>query len=450
MLPDDVLMGIFDFYEDNWRNTWHALVHVCQRWRYLVFASPRHLDLRLKYRGHRPMSEVLDAWPVLPLSLILSIDQSERWDNIVAALESEHSNRISEIYVDVTDSHWEIFAAAMQKPFPELTLLEIWADDVVRVLPESFLAGSAPHLQSLRLRGVPFPSIPKLLLSANRLVDLNLWGIPESGYFSPDAMATALTTMTRLESLSIGFALEFDSPQSRSDPESQPLPPPTRFALPALTQLEFKGVYEYLEGFLVRIDAPLLDDLKIEFFRDLDFDVPQLHRLISHAELKIFERAAVLICHSFIQLHLYPNTVEVDDRRRFALQITGTDLDYQISSLAQVCSSSFCLLSGLEELQIWDKDSLSSRCWKDHMESARWLELLDPFAALKNIYLSKEIATHFCSALQELSGESVTEVLPALRNLYVQRSSLESVQEVMKSFVAARQLPGHPVVVDHW
>jgi len=80
MLPDDVLVDVFNFYEDisdrpellnDKRDPWHTLVHVCRRWRCLVFASTRRLNLRLTYRGYRPISEVLDAWPVLPISLIL-------------------------------------------------------------------------------------------------------------------------------------------------------------------------------------------------------------------------------------------------------------------------------------------------------------------------------------------------------------------------------------------
>src|SRR5712671_3395306 len=89
----------------------------------------------------------------------------------------------------------------MQKPFLELTHLQVSVDgDLVPLLPDLFLSGSAPHLRTLVLRSIPFPSIPKLLLSAHGLVTLSLWDIPDSGYFSPDAMATALTVMTRLDS----------------------------------------------------------------------------------------------------------------------------------------------------------------------------------------------------------------------------------------------------------
>jgi F-box-like len=461
VLPDDVLVEIFGFYENidtpRWSSSrnimWHTLVHVCRRWRYVVFASPRRLNLRLTYHGHRPMSEVLDAWPVLPVSLMSEsivgryLGSDQRWDNIVAGLESEHSNRICEIYIgDIINSR-ERFAGAMQKSFPELTHLAVWAHEVAPVLPDSFLGGSAPRLRSLELERIPFPSIPKLLLSATGLVRLALWDIPHSGYFSPDEMATALTVMTSLESLH----LRFGSPQSRPNPASRPLPPPTRFVLPALTQLIFKGVYEYLEVLLARVDAPLLDKLYIEFFMDLDFDVPQLHRFIVNVEkFKAFNRADVVIYGHYIQLVLYPNRVEVDDHRPLELRINCGQLDSQLSSLAQVFTSFFPLISALEELKIRGDRNLGFYHWKHDMEDARWLELLDSFTALKNLYLAYEIVRPFCRGLQELSGERTTEVLPALRNLFVQGSSLEPLQEALMAFVIVRRLSGHPVVVGRW
>jgi len=458
MLPDDVLMEIFNFYvktiqsSHTRQNRWCALVHVCHRWRYLVFASPRHFDLRLEYSGRRPMSEVPDAWPVLPVMLTSSVSHlksDQRWDNMVATLES-HYNRIREINIfDMTNSRWERFAAAMQKPFPELTNLCVWVmGDVVPVLPDSFLGGSAPRLRELSLEGIPFPSMPKLLLSAHGLVELSLVNIPDSGYISPDAMATVLTVMTTLESL----RLQFRSPQSLPDPASRPLPPPTRFVLPALTKLTFRGVYGYSEDLLARIDAPLLDYFFISFFVDFNFDVPQLHRFIGHAEeLKACNHAAVSIFPDSIELSVYPKPREVGQYTRLWLQIICTESDWQLSSFPQVCSSSFPLISALEELEIKEYDYLPSSHWNDDIEDAQWLELLDPFTALKNLYLTHEIAQRVCGALQELSGEMVTEVLPTLRNLFVDGfGSLEHIEEAIRPFVAARQLSGHPVAIDHW
>src|SRR5712672_1085854 len=384
------------------------------------------------------------------LRLIASHPKSgRRWNNIVAALESEHYNRICEIHIFYpTNSRFQRFSAAMQKPFPELTRLEVVRNgDVMPVLPDSFLGESAPRLRDLRLQGISFPSMPKLLLSANGLVTLDLWDIPDSGYFSPDALATALAVMTRLETLHLGLVLRF-----RPDTISRPRPPPTRFVLPAFTKLMFGGVYEYLEDLLARIDVPLLYDLNVIIPMDLNFDVPQLRRLISHAEeFKTFDHAEMSISDRSTGLRLYPKTRVFDHPRLLQLRIVGTEFDRQLSSLAQVCSSSFPLISALEELEIMEDDHILSSHWRDDMVDTQWLELLGPFTALKSLYLSGEIARRVCGALQELSGERATEVLPALRNIFVDGfRSFEHTQEAIRPFVAARQLFGHPVAIDHW
>ena len=256
----------------------------------------------------------------------------------------------------------------MQKPFPELTHLEVLLYGDVPLLPASFLVESAPRLRELKLRSIPFPSIPKLLLSANDLVTLSLHDIPDSGYILPDAIATALTVMIRLESLRPLFR----SPRSRPDPASRPLPPPTRFALPALTEPIFIGAHGYLEDLLVRIDAPLLYNLYILFFMDLNFDVPQLHRFICHAEkFKTFDHAEVLIFDHAILLGLYPKTGEVGHRTWLELRISCRELQWQLSPLAQVCSSFFPFIPTLEELEIRESDNRKPSHWEDDMEDAQ-------------------------------------------------------------------------------
>ena len=48
MLPDDVLLAIFDFCGDKYElEAWQTLVHVCRRWRSVVLGSPRRLGLQL-------------------------------------------------------------------------------------------------------------------------------------------------------------------------------------------------------------------------------------------------------------------------------------------------------------------------------------------------------------------------------------------------------------------
>ena len=90
-----------------------------------------------------------------------------------------------------------------------------------------------------------------------QLVHLQLEYIPLSGYISPEAMATALCTVTSLES----FQLEFGD--HRSNPGW--LPPPMLVVLPVLSYFRFKGASKYLDYLMAHIDAPHLSDLDIDF-----------------------------------------------------------------------------------------------------------------------------------------------------------------------------------------
>jgi hypothetical protein len=64
--------------------------------------------------------------------------------------------------------------AAMQVPFPELTVLWLASyGETVPVIPDSFLDGSAPRLRLFFLEGILFQGLPKLLLSATHLVNLS-------------------------------------------------------------------------------------------------------------------------------------------------------------------------------------------------------------------------------------------------------------------------------------
>ena len=257
MLPDVALLEIFHYYVDGPRTdikAWHRLVHVCRKWRYVVFGSPRRLNLLLFCTEKTPVRETIDAWPPLPI-LVTSYDHWT-WgvDNIIAALE--HNDRIYQLNLfRVRSSEMKKVFAAMQQPFSALQYLDLYSKSETSVVPASFLGGSAPQLQSLALQYIPFPGLPKLLLSATHLVKLHLWSIPHSGYFSPEAIVTGLSALTRLESLWIRFR----SPRSRPDRRRRP-PPPTRTLLPALTRFTFKGVSEYLDDLVARIDAPLLDN----------------------------------------------------------------------------------------------------------------------------------------------------------------------------------------------
>jgi hypothetical protein len=395
---------------------------------------------------------MFNIWPELPIvvSYYGKVKVDTDIDNVIAALKLKGS--VSRINLAVTPrpAEWEKIVAVMQDPFPmleELTLESYYA--VMPVISDSFLGGFAPRLQYLSLHyHIVFPALPNLLLSATDLIRLDLRDIPHSGYISPEAMVTCISALTRLESLSLAFR----SPRSRPDRAGKFLPPLTRTLLPALTYLKFKGVTEYLEDLVARIDVPLLADTNITLFNHLVFDILQFPNLIRRTEkFTALDQADIRLRGDVINIIL-SQKVETVDSIWLKLVVSCKKLDWQLSALAQVCNSCLSTLPSLERLSICDEQYLSPD-WQDDMENTQWLELLHPFATVKDLYLSKEVALHVASVLQELSEERVTEVLPALQDIFIddlQPSGL--VQEVFQKFITTRgrQVSGHPVAIHSW
>jgi hypothetical protein len=391
---------------------------------------------------------MLDIWPALPLIIegdSLRFYSTRCVDNIVAALK--RSDRVCHVGLSISESlDLEIFLAAMQQPFPELTHLDLrWiGDDETMVVPDSFLGGLAPRLQYLLLHDIPFPGLPKLLLSATHLVYLDLLDIPHSGYFSPDAMAAALSTLTSLEY----FWLLFESPESCPDLETRRLPPSTRSNLPALTWFRFKGVSEYLEDLVIDIDAPQLDKLRIAFFNDIVFDTPHFMQFISRTPMSsALENARIALKAGTASISFRP---QIHGHVELEVSILCEGLDWQLSSLEQVCTSCLLFLPTLGDLYI-NEYTNSEPDWKDNIGNGPWLELLRPFTAMKNLYLSEKIALRIGPALQEHVEGGTTELLPTLENFFLE--GLESsgrAQEGIGQFVAAQQVVGHRIAISGW
>ncbi len=428
MLPDDALLEVFNFYvepsEDEDIEAWITLVHVCQQWRYIVFASPRRLNLQLLCTKDRPVRKMLGVWPALPIAVrdgYIGEPQMEKVDNIVAALE--HNDRIYDIDVMFDSNAFLAGHAAilMHVPFPTLKNLSMETlMETVPVLPDSFLGGSAPRLQSFHLYGIPFPGLPKLLLTTTDLVDLTLWGIPHNGYISPSAMVTCLSSLIRLQSLTLGFRSPLSRPDRGRRRPRPPPPPLTRTVLPTLTYFEFRGISEYLEDFVTRIDTPHLHEIHITFLNQLIFDTPRLRQFLGRTEeLGSPDTAHVIFdsldVHVRLSLPLgegFKLPVDDDDDGRLSLRISCRELDWQLSSVAQVCNSSLPLFSTLEDLYVHESSYSKTPFQVDYdMENMQWLELFHPFTTVKNLYLSNESALLVVPALQELQPLHVLHII---------------------------------------
>ncbi len=427
--------------------SWQSLAHVCRRWRSLVFGSPRRLNLQLYCTTGTSARKTLDIWPALPL--LIRDDVTTSVDDVVAVLE--HRIRIRQIGLwcfKTSQTENEKVWAAMQVPFPELTGLILQSSsETAPFLPDSFLGGSTPRLRSLELHAIPFLGLPNLLLSATHLVSLRLSDIPHSAYFSPEAMATCLSVLTSLERLFLWFG----SPQSCPDQETRRPPPPTRSILPALRRFQFKGTHEYLEDLVAGIDVPRCDRFTTWFFNDIDFDTPQLMQLISRIQtFKALNIVHVVFDSYTARVELQPQAYNLGSEG-FEVEVSCRVPDGQLSFLAQICTS-LPLFSTAEKLYF--HELLFVRLdWRENSENAEWLELLRPFTAVKDLYLSRQFVPCIARALQELTTGRTTDVLPAVQNIFLegfQPSGSDQEVEGIGQFISARQLTNRPVAISVW
>jgi hypothetical protein len=314
-------------------------------------------------------------------------------------------------------------------------------------LPDMLSVGSTPRLQFLCLVGIPFPKLPTILLSTHDLVELVLWKIPKTGYISPEAMVTGVSALAMLQKLTI----EFESLTSLPDPRNRRPPPLTHAILPTLTYFRFHGASEYLEDLVAQIDAPQLEHIRVTFFYQLIFDIRHLPAFISHSGMfssfdyvkMIFSSPNVEIC-----LRSLDGTSLIDSR----LDIRCRGLDWQLSSMAQICTQFSFHLSTVEQLDIvyhgvfWNGEA--------DVDKSQWLELFQSFTAVRTLRISHKLQSLVVSALQDLTGETTAEVLPTLDGLFLDgpghepsASEQQAMGRLMGRFIASRQSSGHPVAI---
>jgi hypothetical protein len=188
--------------------------------------------------------------------------------------------------------------------------------------------------------------------------------------------------------------------------------------------------------------------LAITFFHQLIFDTPHLTQFII--------RTPGFEAHGEARVVFSDWDVSVTVPQAFdgALEL-GTSCrqsDWQLSSLSQICSTSFprALIPAVEHLFVVG-DGFSRLHWQDDIENDQWLELFHPFSAVKYLYISSEFMPRIAAVLQDLVGERGTELLPALRSLFLE-DLLPSgpIHEIIEHFAAARQFASHPVAVSRW
>ena len=453
ILPDDALLDIFDFYQHNHSRIkcqwWSLLVHVCRRWRQIIFESPHRLNLQILCTHGTPVKNYLGVWPAFPIVINYPRKIPRRKPpmnsrverDIIAALE--HPGRVSFFRLHTLGTYGiqaENILTAMHEPFPILTCLDVNVDRGPRipVLPAKFLGGSALRLQELTLSSFPYPALPTLLLSTSDLVKLDLFLMPPTGYISPEDMVASLAALPKLDTFVIGFQLV------TSRPDRIHTPPVTRAVLPALTHFRFKGASEYLEDLVGRIDGPQLNQIEVTYLNQVvDYQVVQfsefIHRTVA-PEMSLFRHAQCTFSNSTVAFTMFSHAnYSPWDRHPVTTIISGRPINCRVSHLTHILSHLSAKLSNVVHLKL----NVEPGVWLLSDADVEWMRLLHQFSAVQTLYVSQELAGRVALALEATTAAMADEVLPSLNLIHVVGRPASSIEK----FIAARQLCGCPVTI---
>jgi hypothetical protein len=341
---------------------------------------------------------------------MLDAPTPEDEENILVALQQ--SDRVGSISLTVTDSLLEKLST-VSEPFSELEgLVLLSRDNLQRPLPSTFRWG--PRLRALHITKIAIPGLPALLSHSTGLVDLQLHEIPIIGYFSPEEFANALSGMTQLGTLSLHF---LTLPPRRNYVS---LPPEQRIVLPALTYLKYRGTSKYLDSFVARIDAPRLVDMDITCFSQPTMDTSQLGRFIERTEMqRSLSQAEIQIAAHAISISFTDSSwAATSTPPSLQIQISCKQLDWQLSSMAQILDQCSHILWSVENVGINRDEPLSGQDDRK-VNDERWPELIRGFSDAKDLRVAGVRLTDVLCALGLADGEEAADIsaLFALRNL---------------------------------
>ena len=299
----------------------------------------------------------------------------------------------------------------------------------------------APNLRHLMLVGFALPMGSRLLTSAVGLVTLCLWMAHPSTYLHPNTLLRWLSFMPQLETLAVFFRF----PVFNRDVERQltHIPIMTPLPLPNLHNFWFQGVGTYLEAIVHRITTPRLQKLQIWFFNQLTFSVTHLLHFLNATENLTFKSAKFWFSGEEVDVKVYPH--EEDKMYALSIIVHCWDLDWQVSSAAQISNSLSPLFSAVEHLTL--QHDVHSQSSEEHNEADRteWRRLLGSFRNAKTLRINEGLVEELSRCLKLDSGELPSELLPELHELTYYGSGDTS--DAFASFVDARQDVGHPLTL---
>jgi hypothetical protein len=361
---------------------------------------------------------------------------AEDEEGAILALKQRDRVRRVRLQIPVADLQRLIVAMDEEYPILEFLLIALPKEDssATLVFPEAL---QAPHLRHLTLEGPSLPIRSRLLTTAVGLVTLWLHMVHPSTYFHPNTLLQWISLMPQLERL--GIAFEFAVPSRDVERQLTHMPITTTVILANLHRFLFRGVSTYLEALVRRITAPRLEKLEISFYNQLMFSVPRLLQFMSTTENLRLDRAEFEFYTERVFVSVYPRGAEM---HALAINVFCRDLDWQVSSVAQISNLLSLMFSTVENLALGHEEH--SRSSEEHnvVQRIEWRRLLRSFSNVKTLRIAKGLVGELSRCLQLEDGELPLGLLPELQELTYTGSA-----NTFTSFTDARQNAGRPVAL---
>jgi hypothetical protein len=379
--------------------------------------------------------------PPLPLTVDYyskDVITAEDEEGILLALE--HRHRVRHLRLVFPVQKLQKLVMAIDEEFPILEYLIMGSpinESTPVMLPETL---QTPNLHHLTLDGVACPIRSRLHPTAAGLVTLYLTINHPSAYIQPNVLLQWISFMPQLESL--GMLFTFPVPNRDVERQLTHTPITTHITLPNLRLFCFGGVSAYLEAIVCRITTPRLENLQIEFFKQLTFSVPCLLQFMNTTENLRFDSAVIKFKDKAIDVQMFFREA---DKAAFRFWFDCWHLDWQVPSMAQISNSLSQAFSAVEHLALVHEVHSQSSEEHNDVDRIEWRNLLRSFSNVNTLQVEDGLVEELSRCLRLEGGELPLELLPELQKLEYIGSADDG--DAFTSFINSRQNAGHPVTL---
>ena len=351
----------------------------------------------------------------------------------------KHRDRVRRIYLSMPVPSLQKVVKAMVDQFSMLEYLLLappTSPDTHLVLPTTF---SAPQLRQLELNRLSSPIGSPLLTAAGSLVTLRLrWMHPSTNSY-PNHLLQALSLLHQLKYLAISFS----SPVPNREIERHMLHTPniTHTMLPNLVYFSFGGISGYLEAFLPHMNAPLLEKLKVYFFNQLSYTIPNLRQLVMTTENLRFSNVECLFYHKAV--HIFADS-PASPHSALNIYVGCDHLDWQVSSITQILNVLSPFFSAAVDLTLDYRSHTQLLEWHNQADRAQWRGLFGSFRNVETLRVHDGLVGEVSRCLA-LDGESASDILPELKTLVCPMGSRDD--KKFAKFVHDREVAGLPIEI---